>query len=63
MYLNELIATNKPEQQNQWFWFPTSGKNENHTPIQTQVLNELTELKEKEKLNPTDKAKSRLKFL
>ena len=37
-YLNELLKTNKPEQQNNTFWFPTSenpGKPEDHAPIQT----------------------------
>ena len=36
-YLNELLRTNKPEQQNDTFWFPTPenpGKPEDHTPIQ-----------------------------
>ena len=35
-YLNELLRTNKPEQQNNTFWFPTPenpGKLEDHTPI------------------------------
>ena len=35
-YLNELLRTNKPEQQNDTFWFPTPenpGKLEDHTPI------------------------------
>ena len=37
-YLNELLRTNKPEQQANTFWFPTPenpGKPEDHTPIQT----------------------------
>ena len=45
---------NKPEQQNNNFWFPTSknpGKTEDHTPIQTPIYKELHELKKKEKLN------------
>ena len=53
-YLNELLRTNKPEQQNDTFWFPTPenpGKLEDHTPIQTRILKELIELKNKEKLN------------
>ena len=35
-YLNELLRTNKPEQQDNTFWFPTPespGKPEHHTPI------------------------------
>ena len=54
-YLNELLRTNKPEQQNDTFWFPTPenpGKLEDHTPIQTRILKELNELKDKEKFNP-----------
>ena len=40
-YLNELLRTSKPEQQDNTFWFPTpenSGKPEDHTPIQTRML-------------------------
>ena len=50
-YLNELLRKNKPEQQENTFWFPTPenpGKPEDHTPIQTRILNELNELKDKE---------------
>ena len=56
-YLNELLRTNKPEQQNDTFWFPTPenpGKPEDHTPIQTRILKELNELKDKEKLKPQE---------
>ena len=48
------------------FWFPTPenpGKPEDHTPIQTRIFKELNELKDKEKLNPQESAKSRNKFL
>ena len=65
-YLNKLLKTNKPEQQDNTFWFPTPenpGKPENHTPIQTRILNELNELKDKEKLNPQKSIESRNKFL
>ena len=65
-YLNELLKTNKPEQQDNTFWFPTPenpGKPEDHTPIQTRVLNELNELKDKQKLNPQESTESRNKFL
>ena len=65
-YLNELLRTNKPEQQNDTFWFPTPenpGKPEDHTPIQTRILNELNELKDKEKLDPQESTESRSKFL
>ena len=65
-YLNELLRTNKPEQQDNTFWFPTPekpGNPEDHTPIQTRILNELNELKDKEKLNPQESTESRNSFL
>ena len=65
-YLLELFRTNKPEQQNNTFWFPTPekpGKPEDHTPIQTRLLEELKELKDMEKLNPQEGTESRSKFL
>ena len=65
-YQNELLRTNKPEQQNNTFWFPTpenSRKPEDHTPIQARNLKELGELNEKEKLNPQESTESRNKFL
>ena len=43
-YLTELLRTNKPEQQNNTFWFPTPenpGNTEDHTPFQTRILKEL----------------------
>ena len=64
-YLNEILRTNKPEQQNNTFWFPTpknSGRTEDHTPIQARILEELRELQEKEKLNPKDDVESRMNF-
>ena len=54
-YLNELLRTNKPGPQDNKFWFPTPenpGKPEDHDPIQTRILKEMNELKDKEKLNP-----------
>ena len=65
-YLNELLRTNKPEQQNNTFRFPTSenpGKPEDHTPIQTRIVKELNELRDKEKLNPQETTESGNKFL
>ena len=65
-YLNELLRMSKPEQQDNTFWFPTPenpGKPEDHTPIQTRILNELNELKDKEKLNPQESTEARNKFL
>ena len=65
-YLNELLRTNKPEQQNKTFWFPTTenpGTPADHTQIQTRILNELNELKVKERLNPKQSTESRDNFL
>ena len=65
-YLNELLRTNKPEQQNSTFWFSTPenpGKPEDHTPIQTRILKELIELKEMEKVNPQESPESQNKVL
>ena len=48
-YLNELLRTNKSEQEDNMFWFPTPenpGKPKEHTPIQARILKELNELKE-----------------
>ena len=65
-YLTELLRTNKPDQQNNTFWFPTPenpGNTEDHTPIQTRILTELRELQRREKLNPKDNIESRTEFL
>ena len=66
IYLSELLRTNKPEQQNNTFWFPTPekhGNTEDHTPIQTRILKQLPELQQKEKLNPRDDIDSQMEFL
>ena len=65
-YLTELLPTNKPDPQNNTFWFPkpeNPGNAEDHTPIQTRILTELRELQQKEKLNPKDDIESRTEFL
>ena len=65
-YLYEFLRTNKYEEQNSTFWFPTletPGKPEDNTPLQTRILNELNELKDKEKLNPQESTESRNKIL
>ena len=65
IYLTELLRTNKPDQQNKTFWFPTIenlGNIENHTPIQTRILKDLHELQQKEKLNPKDDSELRMNF-
>ena len=43
-YINELLRTSKPEQQDNTFWFPkpeNPGQLEDDTPIQTRILKEL----------------------
>ena len=65
-YLNEILRTNKPDQPNNAFWFPTlenPGNTEDHTPIQTRTLQELRELQPKEKLNPKDDVESRMEYI
>ena len=65
-YLTELLRTNKPDQQNNTFWFPTlenPGNTEDHTPIQTRILTELCELQQRENLNPKDDKESQTEFL
>ena len=66
IYLTELLRTNKPDQQSNFFWFPTSenpGNTDDHTLIQTRILKELCELQLKEELNPKDDIESRMEFL
>ena len=65
-YLNELLRTDKPEQQDNTFWFPTPenpGMPEDYTPIQTRILNELNKLKDKEKRNPQESTETQKIFL
>ena len=64
--LTELLRTNKPDQQNNTFRFPTPenpGNTEDHTQIQTRILTELRELQRREKLNPEDDIEPRMEFL
>ena len=66
LYLNELLRSNKQNQQDTNFGFPTPenrGNVEEHTPIQTRILNELNELRREEKLNPQDYPHFREEFL
>ena len=65
-YLTEQLKTNKADQQNNTFWFPTPknpGNTEDHTPIQTRVLTEFRELQRRKKLNPKEDFESRMEFL
>ena len=65
-YLKEFLRTNKPEQPINIFLFPTPenpGKPQDHTPIQTRILKELIELKDKGKFNSQTSSESQNKFL
>ena len=65
-YLTQLLKTDKPDKQNNTFWFPTPENLwniEDHTPIQTRIPKELRKLLRKEKPNPKYDARSRRKFL
>ena len=66
LYLNELLKSNKQESQETNFWFPTPDNPRNieeHSPIQSRILNELLEFRRKEQLNPQDDNESREEFL
>ena len=65
-YINTLLKTSKTDEVNETYWFPTPqnpGNEEEHTPIQTRLLNELRELEQLEKINPLEDTDSRNQFL
>ena len=65
-YIISLLKTSKPDEVNETYWFPTPqnpGNEQEHTPIQTRILNELRELEQLEKLNPLENIDSRNQFL
>ena len=65
-YINSLLKTSKTDKVNKTYLFPTPqnpGNENEHTPIQTRILNELRELEQLEKLNPLEKTNSRNQFL
>ena len=65
-YINSLLKTSKDDEVNETYWFPTPqnpGNEKEHTPIQTRILNELRELEQLEKLNPSENTNSRNQFL
>ena len=65
-YLTELLRMERPDQQNNTFWFPTPenpGNTENHTPIRTLILTELCELQRRKNLTPKDDIESQMDFL
>ena len=50
-YINSLLKTSKLDEVNETYWFPTPqnpGNEQEHTPIQTCILNELRDLEELE---------------
>ena len=65
-YINALMQVERPEDNEEKFWFPTPenpGDEQEHSPIQKGILKELRDLAELEKLDPTENEKSRNKFL
>ena len=65
-YINSFLQTSKTDEVNETYWFPTSqnpGNEQEHTPIQTSILNELRELEQLEQLNPPEDNNSRDQFL
>ena len=65
-YINSLLKTSKPDKVNETYWFPTPqnpGNEQEHTPIQIRILDELRELEHLEKLNPLENIDSRNQFL
>ena len=65
-YINSLLKTSKDDEVNETHWFPTPqnpGNEMEHTPIQTRILNEIRELEQLEKLNPSENINSRNQFL
>ena len=65
-YINRLLKTSKTDEVTETYWFPTPqnpGDEREHTPIQTRILNEFSELEQLEKLNPLENTNSRDQFL
>ena len=65
LYLNQLMETNQPADEQQTYWFPTReqpGDPETYTPIQQRIYDELMELKQLEQMNPSEGEESRTKF-
>ena len=65
-YINALMQVERPEDNEEKFWFPTPehpGNEQEHSPIQKRILKELRDLAELEKLDPIENEESRNKFL
>ena len=66
LYITSLLQTSKTNEINETYWFPTPqnpGNESEHSPIHTQILNELRELEQLEQLNPLEDTNSRDQFL
>ena len=64
-HINKLFQTSKTDRVSETYWFPTPqnpGKETEHMPIQTRILDELRELEHLEKLNPLEETDSRDQF-
>ena len=65
-YINALMQVERPEDNEEKFWFPTPehpGNEQEHSPIQKRILKELRDLAELEKLDPSENEETRNKFL
>ena len=65
-YMNSFLKTSKTNEVSDTYRFPAAqnqGKEKEHMPIQTRILNELRELEQLEKLNPLEDTDSRDQFL
>ena len=65
-YINAHMQVEQPEDNEEKFWFPfpkNLGNEQEHSPIQKKILKKIRQLVELEKLNPTENAESRNKFL
>ena len=65
-YIDSLLKTSKTDEVNETYWFPTPQNpaiEREQTPIQTRILNDLSELEQLEKLNPLEDTDSRDQFL
>ena len=65
-YINALLQVERPEYNEEMVWFPTPeipGNEDEQSPIQKRILQELRELiRKREKFDPTQNEKSRNKF-
>ena len=62
-YINALMQVERPDDNEEKFWFENPGNESEHSPIQRRILKELRELAELKKLDPTENEQSRTIFL